>query len=416
MFLIKTRYINKKCIINGLIISILLSSFIYFDYFNISFPIVDTIFALLAIFLLLKASRSTLFFSGFFTGIFWFWWFVNSLKYYDLTFLSPFIIISLGIFYGASFLILGIFKNIYLKALILFIALFYSPFGFDWLKLDLIFINSYIFSSKLSFLLILLTFLIFFEKKLNYFRALAILPLIFSLNFFHIKNSENQFDENFPKIFMPQFNISQDLRWKEQNFEQINRDIFRQIYQAIEENYDLIVLPETIFTFVLEDYEALYLKLKELSNSIDIIAGAIYKDDLGYYNATYFFSKNKVDIAKKVVLVPFGEEIPLPQFLVDLINNIFYGGASDYSKAKKATDFLIKDIKFRNAICYEGTSNKIFEDLNGVENMIMISNNAWFTPSIEPTLQHLLLKYYSQKYNINIFHIANGSNNRVYKP
>ena len=28
--------------------------------------------------------------------------------------------------------------------------------------------------------------------------------------------------------------------------------------------------------------------------------------------------------------------------------------------------------------------------------MIVISNNAWFIPSIEPTLQHLLLKYYSK--------------------
>ena len=48
--------------------------------------------------------------------------------------------------------------------------------------------------------------------------------------------------------------------------------------------------------------------------------------------------------------------------------------------------------------------------------MVAISNNAWFTPSIEPTLQHLLLKYYSKKYDVNIYHIANGSSNRIYRP
>ena len=77
-------------------------------------------------------------------------------------------------------------------------------------------------------------------------------------------------------------------------------------------------------------------------------------------------------------------------FLVDLINNIFYGGASDYSKASNATDFLIKGEKFRNAICYEATTDKIFENLGDTKYMMVISNNAWFIPSIEPTLQHLL--------------------------
>ena len=47
--------------------------------------------------------------------------------------------------------------------------------------------------------------------------------------------------------------------------------------------------------------------------------------------------------------------------------------------------------------------------------MIMISNNAWFTPSIEPTLQHLLFKILLKKYSVTIFHVVNGSENRIYK-
>ena len=135
-----------------------------------------------------------------------------------------------------------------------------------------------------------------------------------------------------------------------------------------------------------------------------------------YYNVSYHFSKTNVVVAKKVVLVPFGEEIPLPKFFVDLINNTFYNGAEDFKKANKATDFDIKGIKFRNAICYEATSEKIYKELNGLKYMIAISNNAWFTPSTEPILQKLLLQYYAKKYNITIFHSINGSNNYIIRP
>jgi apolipoprotein N-acyltransferase len=104
------------------------------------------------------------------------------------------------------------------------------------------------------------------------------------------------------------------------------------------------------------------------------------------------------------------------QFFVDLINDIFYNGAQDYSKASEPTDFLIKNEKFRNAICYEATTDKIFENLGDTKYMIAISNNAWFTPSIEPILQDLLLKYYSKRYEVNIYHVVNGTPNKVYLP
>ena len=35
---------------------------------------------------------------------------------------------------------------------------------------------------------------------------------------------------------------------------------------------------------------------------------------------------------------------------------------------------------------------------------------------IEPTLQKLLLRYYSKKYNITIFHVVNGSPNFIFRP
>ena len=166
---------------------------------------------------------------------------------------------------------------------------------------------------------------------------------------------------------------------------------------------DLVVLPETAFTIALNRNAENLERLTDLSKEIDIITGALYVEDNQIYNASYHFSKGNIQVAKKVVLVPFGEEIPLPKYFVDLINKVFYNGAQDYAKASAPTNFIIKDEKFRNAICYEGTTDKIFENLGDTKYMIMISNNAWFTPSIEPTLQHLLLKYYSKKYGVTIY-------------
>lgn len=106
-----------------------------------------------------------------------------------------------------------------------------------------------------------------------------------------------------------------------------------------------------------------------------------------------------------MVLVPFGEYIPLPKFAQKMINEYFFAGQADFVEAKEPTDFMIDGVKFRNAICYEATCQEIYNgDVNYV---IAISNNAWFEPSIEPTLQKLLMRYYARKNGATIYHAAN---------
>ena len=410
MFLLKRDYSNKNFIIKGLISSILLSSFIYLSYFNIEIKILNTILALLAIYFLLIIPKKALLISGFFTGILWCWWMAVSLQYYDLVYLTPVILICIGTVFGIIFYFFALFDRLTFRILTIFAFTFFAPFGFNWMKFELLFIDSYIGIDKLSFILVLVSF--YFIIKLKRFKILGIIPLLFALSF-----PKGQYIQNpNAKIYMPQMNVNQDLRWDKQYRSTLEQQNFDEINNAINQQKDLVVLPETAFTSALNRNDNLLQKLKELSFKIDIITGALYIEDNQIYNASYHFTKGQIQIAKKVVLVPFGEEIPFPKFLVDLINKVFYNGAQDYSKASEPTDFMIKGEKFRNAICYEATTDKIFENLGDTEYMIAISNNAWFTPSIEPTLQHLLLKYYSKKYDVNIYHVANGSSNRIYRP
>ena len=97
----------------------------------------------------------------------------------------------------------------------------------------------------------------------------------------------------------------------------------------------------------------------------------------------------------------------MPDFLSHWVNKIFYDDAVDYTADKHVTDYTIDGITYRNAICFEATSEKLYE--GNPKQMIVLSNNGWFTPSTEPTLQKLLLQYYSRKYGTTIYHAVNMS-------
>jgi apolipoprotein N-acyltransferase len=410
MFLLKRDNFNKNFIIKGLVTAILLSAFIYLSYFNIKYLFLNTILGLLGLYFLITIPRKSLFITGFATGVFWCYWMAVSLKYYELSYLTPVLLAGLGIIFGVIFSIFALWDKPIFRIFMIFGFTFVAPFGFNWMKFELLFIDSYFGTSKVEFALILIA--LYAIIKLKRMKILSVIPLFFAISMptgIYIDNPN-------AKIQMPQMNIKQELKW-EHDYQKILIDKNLELIDlAIGSSKDLIILPETSIPAILNKEVNLLAILKEKSFNIDILVGALLLEDGNYYNANYHFSKGILKTAKKVVLVPFGEEIPLPQFFVDLINDIFYDGAKDYSKALTPTDFVIKGQKFRNAICYEGTTDKIFENLNDTKYMIVTSNNAWFTPSIEPTLQKLLLRYYSKKYDVTIFHSVNGSKNAIIRP
>ena len=95
------------------------------------------------------------------------------------------------------------------------------------------------------------------------------------------------------------------------------------------------------------------------------------------------------------------------------INEIFFGGAPNYVASSDITDYKIDGITYRNAICFEATSEELYK--RQPENMIVLSNNGWLTPSIEPTLQKILLQFYSKKYGTTIYHSVNMSPSYIIK-
>ncbi len=397
-----------KDILLALFTASMFSAFIYLEHFSLTCKLCNSLFALIAIASLLYSSKRVVLLSGFFIGLFWFYWIGYSFKYYGMpTWFEPLVALGFGAIYTLFFGTLALTKKVYIRAFILFGLSFLEPFGFNWMKIELLFVESYFGITKLDLALILTALALpaFFKGKYKY---APLVILVFALSFTHQELKLPPL-----KIDLVATYLGQDEKWDEANLPMIINMNLSYIDDAINEGYDVVVLPESAFPLYLNHAPKLLTYLSEKSKEISIITGALISEKGKNFNVTYHFEDGNYTIAKKMVLVPFGEYVPLPKFAQKWVSDTFFDGASDFSVASAPTDFIVKGIKFRNAICYEATKDELY--LNDPKYIIATSNNGWFLPSIEPTLQRLLLKYYSKKYGTIIFHSANRAGTGIIK-
>ncbi len=381
------------------------------EYLGITIPLINTIFGLLGLYILIHSNKKTWTITGFLIGIFWFWWIALSFRDYGFTWAIPIGVVIIALIYAFIFWLLAYISQLlskkidipqsFINIIMIFAISYIHPFGFDWLKLEIIFVDSYIGVTPLDFILVLISLsLIKYNRYYILISLFAINPNL-SIVSFQDKN-----------IDLITTNISIKDKWNIDLMDKNIEDTFKIIQNSIDNNFSIIILPESIIPKFINKNEYIKDRLKEYSNHISIVIGGLYLDDNGTpRNSTYIFTKDNIEIANKVVLVPFGEVNPLPKFLSDIVNRIFYDGAIDYKASKNVYDYTIDNIKYRNAICFEATSERLYE--NSPKYMIAISNLNWFTPSIQPTLQKLLLKYYHRKYGTIIYHSINGSRSYI---
>jgi apolipoprotein N-acyltransferase len=397
--------LSKKEIRDIIVAITATSLFIYLDYFGIKFRIIDTIFGLISIYYIINRGSKELFWVGFGVGIAWFWWITLSYRYYDLLWLIIPTLIFIGLAQGIIFAIFGYINPVFRVLVGILFFDIVSIFGFDWFKLELLFVDSFFGIEKLDLFIILVCGYLF--GKLTIERVIiAYLLLVIPLQIETKKLPTSNL-----KISITETNIEQDIKWNKDFLYTSVEQNLNYIDNAIKNRFDIIILPENAFPTFLNKENRLLDVLYNKSRYITIVTGGLSEDNGSFFNSTYMFQNGKYSIANKSVLVPFGEEIPLPSFMRDWINKMFFDGASDYKTAKNPTDFEINGTKFRNAICYEATNRKLFQDYPKF--MIAISNNAWFVPSIEPNLQAILMRYYSKRYNTVIYHSTNKSDKSI---
>lgn len=388
-----------QTILFGILTALLFSAFIYFEEYAITNKFLNTIFGIGALALFLYIPKRSILIAGFLIGLLWFYWIGYSFEYQGVGYMAPIITLSFAVIYMLFFAPLYFTDKAYIRAILLFGLSFFQPFDWNWLQIELIFVDSYIGIFKYQLIIVLISLsLIEFVKKPYKFTPLLLILLAFNFNPPMQKETDL-------KIKLVQTDIKQDFKWKREALNPTLKMIYKEIKDATKEKYDVIVFPESVFPLFMNRSPKLLGSLLYLSQDITIVAGALLNENGLNYNVTYMFENGKYKVAKKLVLVPFGEYIPLPKFAQKIINDTFFSGASDFVVADKPTDFIIKGVKFRNAICYEATCQEIYE--GEVDFVIATSNNAWFAPSIEPTLQKLLLRYYGRKNGVTIYHSAN---------
>ncbi len=419
------KYFTTYSITAGFCIAALGSVYLYLAWFDIQNALIETVTALLFFWFLLQAERKIWFWSGFFIALLWFWWIMVSFKHYHMLWAIPLGLLFISLVYGGIFWLLawgserlasfiGAVANasrsngamaiapyeVLFRAFGLLGLSYLHPLGFDWFRPELLFVHTYIGVHKWQFALILLA------MGLAQYRKNSLFLLLLLLAYSPAKTMVIYHEKDSPITLSGTMTTVED-KWNPKLVSSHINRVLTAIDQATTQGKQMIVLPESVFPFFLNREPQLLDVLKKRSQKITIVIGALYLDGDIHRNSTFIFQKGSYRVANKVLLVPFGESNPLPQWAGKWINQVFFDGAIDYIASAEPTNFEVNGTLYRNAICYEATSEQLYT--GAPKQMIVISNNAWFISSIEPTEQRMLLEFYSRKYGTTIYHSVNMS-------
>lgn len=398
---------NTILLIDTLSAAVCFSLFIWLEAAGIDNRAIVSPAAFYAFFRVLLFNKKALALFGFFVGLFWFYWIGLSFRYVGLAYAVPLVIIGMGLAYALIFWLLGFIRPYYVRAAALLIYFdLITPFGFEWLKPEILLVNSFFGIGKTDLFLFLGSVTLFIFLKGKRYRPAALLPLLLALDL------GAKVPPKDAGIVLAGTDYAQDFKWDRNHRSEIIDDSLKAIDRAIEEHKTAVVLPESVFPLYLNFYPPIVEALLEKSRHITIIAGGLYTDGKQHYNSTYFFQNGMMQVAHKVVLVPFGESTDfLPHWLGKQINRIFFDDAEDYHTAKAPTDFEICGLHYRNAICYEATVGRMYD--NAPPFMIAVTNNAWYYPSAEPDLQRIVIRYFARKHGVTVYHCVNKSRSEI---
>ncbi|WP_295051920.1 apolipoprotein N-acyltransferase, partial [Sulfuricurvum sp.] len=274
-----------------LLIALFFSAFIYWEHFALTSKALNTLSGLIAVYALLHAPKRTILISGFWIGLLWCYWIGFSFQYYGLGWATWLVALGFGIVYALYYGAMSLSSNPLIRAAILFGLTFIWPMDFNWMQPELIFVESYMGFAKWQFALILVSL-----ASTAWFGGLKkIIPLLLLLGAIQIHYTPPPLPD--VKIKLVSTDISQDFKWQNDQLPQTIQENFNAIDEAIQQGYDLVVLPESAFPLYMNQHTDISEALSERSLHIAILTGTLHKEDGLNYNVSYLFDQRNITVA-----------------------------------------------------------------------------------------------------------------------
>ena len=224
------------------------------------------------------------------------------------------------------------------------------------------------------------------------------------------------------KVALIPGNIPQIDKWNANKFPEIFRKYVRLTLEAAKENPDLIICPETtvrgqILTGKWANYHSVFSQMVNSIGDTPMLIGATDPDTLGdVYNRVVSVSSDGEILGKyaKMHLVPFGEYVPLSDFLPNFIQFLPFEPGKSVEILPITNPGEGKDIKASvkvgTSICFESAFPNHFRKFvkKGANVMGILTNDAWFVGTAFPELHLAMTPFRAVENRRNIFRCANG--------
>ncbi len=226
--------------------------------------------------------------------------------------------------------------------------------------------------------------------------------------------------ENSLKVALVPGNISQLEKWQRKNFPRIFAKYLNLSRKAASKKPDIIVWPETavsgdVLSGKLPNYNKHFKDFQAQIGNIPMLIGATDLDAYNdLYNRVISVSSNSEIVGKyaKMHLVPFGEYIPLADFLPNFIQFQPYqhGKTLDTLPIVNAQQSKDDNLKVGTSICFESAFPNHFRKFvkQGADVMGILTNDAWFTGTAFPELHLAMAPMRAVENRIAVFRCANG--------
>ncbi len=251
--------------------------------------------------------------------------------------------------------------------------------------------GSYFVTFLLVFVNCLLAQALFGDGKRLLYGALAVLVAAGNLSF-GVLRMHRSTEGDTVRVAVIQGNINSHEKWSGDM--SITIEAYERLtLQAIADGAELIVWPETVFPYTLNDARNSALRdfVSELAkeHEVTLLVGALYEDSEGHsYNALYQVSSDGTvsdDVYAKRHLVPFGEYVPMRNVIMTLLPplaELSALGQDTYAGDEPAV-FETEFGSIGSLICFDSIYEQLTVDSvrDGASLMVVSSNDSWFYDS-----------------------------------